>query len=221
MKQIKLKGVYKKEGKKGIFTKNLVPGKIVYDENIVSFQGNEYREWNPQKSKLAAAIHKGINQMGIYEGKRVLYLGAASGTTVSHVSDIVGKKGFIFALDFAPRVVRDLIFVCEDRLNIAPLLADAHRPKKYAHRVSQVDVVYMDIAQRDQAEIFLSNVTMFLKKGGFGILALKARSVDVTKKPKLIFRNIRNMLEKHLTIVDYRELAPYEKDHAIFVCKLP
>jgi fibrillarin-like pre-rRNA processing protein len=146
-------------------------------------------------------------------------LGASSGTTVSHVSDIVGKDGLVYALDFAPRVLRDLVFVAEQRKNIAPVLADANQPETYAHLVSEVDTVFMDIAQKNQAEIFLKNCKMFLKKGGFGLLALKARSVDVTRNPKIIFKEIREKLEKQMIIVDYRELDPYEKDHAFFVCK--
>jgi rRNA 2'-O-methyltransferase fibrillarin len=50
----------------------------------------EYRVWNPFRSKLGAAILGGVDQIHIKPGAKVLYLGAASGTTVSHVSDIVG-----------------------------------------------------------------------------------------------------------------------------------
>ncbi len=201
------------------FTKSLTPGKRVYGENLVKYQGFELREWEPKRSKIGSALAKGVSQLGFKEGDKILYLGAASGTTVSHVSDIVGEKGFIFALDFAPRVVRDLVFVCEDRKNLTPLLADANQPLTYAHLITQVDTVFMDIAQRNQVEIFLKNCDAFLKPGGFGILALKARSVDVTKRPADIFKIVRTELEKHMIISDYRDLYPYEKDHAYFVCK--
>ena len=50
----------------------------------------EYRAWNPFRSKLAAAIVGGIEHIHMKPGSKVLYLGAASGTTVSHVSDLVG-----------------------------------------------------------------------------------------------------------------------------------
>src|SRR3989338_5683719 len=123
-----------------IFTINLAPGKKVYDERLVKGDRIEYREWNPLKSKLAAMILKNSPNIGIRKNDVVLYLGAASGTTVSHVSDIVGNEGFIFALDFAPRVVRDLVFVSEDRKNIAPLLEDANRPERYIDKISQADV---------------------------------------------------------------------------------
>ena len=103
------------EEERQLYTLNLVPGKKVYDEKLVQRDGKEYREWNPRKSKLAAAILKGIGQIGVRPGDVVLYLGASSGTTPSHVSDILGKEGFMFALDFAPRVVRDLVVIHNGR----------------------------------------------------------------------------------------------------------
>ena len=202
-----------------LFTVNLVPGKRVYDERLIREDGIEYREWNPLKSKLAAMILRGSPNVGIRKNDVILYLGAASGTTASHVSDIVGKEGFIFALDFAPRVVRDLVFVAEDRKNIAPLLEDANRPERYADKISQVDVIYQDISQKNQLEIFLKNIDLFLKKDGYALLAVKARSIDVTKKPQQIFNFVKEQLEKNITIIDYRALEPYQKEHCMFICK--
>ena len=213
----KFPGVFSK--KRSIYTKNLVPGQQVYGERLVKEGINELREWDPRRSKLAAAILKKISQIGLKEGNIVLYLGAASGTTASHVSDIISKDGFIFALDSSPHVLRDLVFVSEKRKNIIPILADANQPQTYINKISEVDFVYQDVAQRNQVEIFLKNCKMFLKKEGFGVLALKARSIDVTKKPKQIFRQVLEELEKEITVVDYRELEPFEKDHAFFVCK--
>lgn len=209
-----------RKGKKtSLYTENLAPGKKVYGEDLVTLEGVEYREWNHNRSKLAAAILKGSPNIGVRKGDTVLYLGASSGTTPSHVSDIVGKKGFVFALDFAPRVVRQLVYLCEERENITPILGDANKPDTYADKVCLVDVVYMDIAQRNQAEIFLKNCKTFLKKEGYALLAVKARSIDVTKKPRQIFEKIRKMIEKELTIIDSRTLDPFEKDHCMFICK--
>lgn len=218
MKPSKIFEVYE-DSRDRLYTVNLTPGKKVYDERLVSDKGVEYREWNPRRSKLAAAILKGSSNIFIRKGDVVLYLGCSYGTTPSHVSDIVGKEGFVFALDFAPRVMRDMVFVAEDRKNIAPILGDANRPDSYMGRVSSVDVVYQDIAQKNQVDIFLKNVNLFLKKGGYCLLAVKARSVDVTKKPKEIFAAVKQRLEKELTIIDYRDLEPYEMDHCMFVCK--
>jgi len=219
MKEGRFKGVYETRKKKKLFTKSFVPGERVYEEKIVKENDKEYREWDPRRSKLAAAILNGIKQIGFKEEDVVLYLGAATGTTCSHVSDILVKKGFVFALDFAPRVVRELVFLCNERKNIAPILADANKPKEYVDRISEVDYIYQDIAQKNQAEIFLKNCRLFLKKGGFCFIAVKSRSIDVTKKPKAVFRDVKYKLEKELTIVDYKELRPYQKDHCVFLCK--
>jgi len=220
------KGVFETRsgGRTTLLTKNMVPGKIVYgeflfydkDENGIK---TEYREWNPKRSKLGAALMKDVSQIGMKENDYILYLGCSTGTTVSHVSDIIGPNGLVFALDFAPRVLRDMVFVAEDRHNIAPIMADANKPETYAHLICEVDTVFMDIAQKNQAEIFIKNCKLFLKPGGFGLLALKARSVDVTRYPKDVFREIRVKLEKEFAVVDYRELDPFEMDHAFFVIK--
>ncbi len=65
----------------------------------------------------------------------------------------------------------------------------------------------------------MTNCKLFLKKGGFGLLAIKARSIDVKLNPKQIFEENRRKLEKEFTIVDYRLLEPYEKDHCMIIVK--
>jgi len=216
MKQI-FKNVFNQGNR--IFTKNLVKGQKVYDEKLIEKKGIEYREWNPKRSKLAAAIMKDISQIGIKPDQKVLYLGAASGTTVSHVSDIVGNGGMVFAIEFSPQPLRKLVFLTEKRKNIIPILADANHPERYFPYLSQVDVVFQDIAQRMQAEIFLKNCKVYLKKGGFGLISVKSRSIDVTKRPDLVFKEVKSKLEKEVNIVDKRNLKPYEKDHMLFVVK--
>lgn len=211
--------VYEDMANRRLYTINISPGKRVYDEQLV-MQGNiEYRQWDPYGSKLAAAILNGCNNIFLRKDDVVLYLGSASGTTVSHVSDIVGKDGFVFAVDVAPRVMRDLIFNCEGRENVSPILADANHIKDLIERISLVDAIYQDIAQKDQVEIFLKNINAFLKKDGYALLAIKARSIDVTKQPKQIFKEVRERLDKEMIIVDYRTLEPYQKDHVMFICK--
>ncbi len=204
------------KGLKKLLTQNITPERKFFDED--TYNNGEYRFFDPRRSKLAASVLKGLSQWPFRKDSIVLYLGASHGYTVSYVSDIT-PNGFIFAIDFAPRVVRDLVFLAEERKNIAPILADANKIESYLHRVSQVDIVYQDVAQKNQVEIFLKNCNMFLKAGGFGFLALKSRSIDITKKPKLIFKESRDKLEKEMTIVDYRELEPFQKDHAMFLCK--
>jgi fibrillarin-like pre-rRNA processing protein len=211
------------EGKQPrIYTRNLSPGKTFFDQEfLITDNGVEYRELDPRHSKLGAALARGCQQFGIKEGDTILYLGASHGYTPSFVSDMVGKDGIVFCLDVAPRVVRDLMFVCEVRENMIPLLADASNPESFAWRVTAVDAVFQDIAQRNQVGIFLKNVDLYLKQGGFGMLAVKARSIDVLRYPKEIFKDIKKELEgiPGIVIVDYRELDPFEKDHAFFVVK--
>ncbi|MBI2656824.1 fibrillarin-like rRNA/tRNA 2'-O-methyltransferase [Candidatus Woesearchaeota archaeon] len=221
IKSSKIFEVYEsQEGRrKQLYTVNIAPGQSVYSEKLVQQNGAEYREWDAFKSKLAASILNGSPNIGIRKNDVVLYLGSASGTTVSHVSDIVGNNGFVFAVDIAPRVMRDLIFLCYQRKNIAPVLADANKIEELKERVCSVDVLYQDVAQKNQVEIFLKNADLFLKNDGYALLAAKARSIDVTKNPKQIFKEVKEKLEKDLTIIDYRELEPFQKDHCMFICK--
>ncbi len=221
IKSSKIFEVYEshEQKRRQLYTINLIPGQNVYGEKLVKENGIEYREWDAFKSKLAASILKGSPNVGIRKNDVVLYLGAASGTTASHISDMIGKNGLIFAVDIAPRVMRDLIFLCYDRKNIAPILADANKVGDLKERISIVDVIYQDVAQKNQIEIFFRNVNLFLKNDGYALLAVKARSIDVTKQPKYIFKEVQEKLEKVLTIIDYRELEPYQKDHAMFICK--
>lgn len=213
MKETRLKGVFEDRGK--LWTFSLVKNQQVYTEKVY----NNYREWIPEKSKLAAGIKNGISQIGIKPGSKVLYLGAATGTTCSHVSDIIGAEGELYALDFAPRTQRELVFLTETRKNMTCMLENAKLPQDYCDKIPKVDVVFQDVAQRDQVGIFLHNCELCLKPGGFGIIAVKARSIDVSKKPKQVFNEVRDILEKLSKVVDSRTLEPFEKDHFMFVIK--
>lgn len=190
----------------------------VYGEYFMSYQGKPLRNWDPSRSKLGAAIVKGLRNLGFDERSDVLYLGASSGTTVSHVSDIV-KKGHVFALDFAPRMVRDLVLLSEKTNNIIPLIYDANQPTQFMHLLKPVDFVFQDIAQKNQVDIFIRNCDAFLKKGKFAMLSLKSRSVDVSAKPKIIFDQVRRQLVDKFTLVENISLEPFEVDHRIYLVK--
>ena len=202
-----------------IYTKSLLPGTTHFEEKTARQGGEEYREFDPTRSKLAAMIMKGCTNMGIRKNDVILYLGASHGYTVSFVSDIVGKEGLIFGIDPAPRVMRDLVFLAKERKNIVPLLANANHPEEYVPRVSAVDIVYQDVSQRNQEDIFIRNCKLFLKPGGYGLLAVKARSIDVRRNPKHIFEEIRQHLEKIFTVIDYKILEPMQKDHCMIIVK--
>ena len=195
-------------------TRSLAPGKKVYGEKTASVDGEEYRFWDPYRSKLSAAILNGLKQMPIKPGSSVLYLGAASGTTPSHVSDIVGKNGFVLAVEFAPRSMRDLLKVAEDWENIFPVMADARRPQDYKKFVEgKVDVVYEDVADPSQAEIMVKNSEEFLKKGGHAMIAIKSQSIDVSKKPEEVYEQVLRAFGAKFEILQKMSIMPYDKDH--------
>jgi fibrillarin-like pre-rRNA processing protein len=198
-------------------TKNMTPGRKVYGEQLIDLEGIEYRTWSPYRSKLAAAVLKGLTEFPISIGDKVLYLGVASGTTCSHVSDVVGPKGYIWGVDFAPRSLRDLVSnVARYRQNISPILGDARDPASYSAEVQRVDVLYADVAQPAQAELVVRNAEMFLREGGRLAMAIKSRSVNVTRSPRDVYSDQIGVLEGGgFTIGEMLELEPYEKDHAM------
>lgn len=221
----KFEGVYWvtfEDETKRLATANLAPGVRVYGEQLVKFGQLELRIWNPYRSKLAAAILKGIKELPIREGMRVLYLGAAAGTTPSHVSDILGKNGILYGVEFAPRVMREFIEkVASYRKNTIPILADARFPHKYAHIVTEkVDVIYADIAQPFQSKIVADNAEFYLKKDGYIMQAIKAMSIDVTKEPSETYkREISHLEERGFEILDVVHLEPYDTAHAFVIAK--
>ncbi len=201
-----------------LYTRNLVPGRTVYGEGLVREDGIEYRRWDATRSKLAAYLKRGGRTWPFGAASSILYLGAGSGTTVSHLSDLC-PAGTIVAIEIAPRVFRDLLSVAETRPNLIPILADATQPQSYRNHVGVVDVLYQDVAQRDQESIFLRNLD-FLRPGGTGFLVVKARSVDVAAKPSEIYARARQTLtDAGLDFVDLRDLDPFEVDHAVLVVR--
>ncbi|MBI2084920.1 MAG: fibrillarin-like rRNA/tRNA 2'-O-methyltransferase [Candidatus Aenigmarchaeota archaeon] len=209
-------GVFRIDGQ--LATKNLVNGRS-YSEKIIKINGEEYRTWNPEKSKAAAAIERGIKNFPINKGSKILYLGIAQGQTASYFSDIIGNDGIIYGVEFSARAVSDLVIACEKRGNIVPIKADARKPEDYSW-VEKVDVIYEDVADSEQVAILLRNVEAFLKKGGYAMIGIKSRSIDVTKDPKKIFEESLSAIKEKMEILDYVTLDPFEVDHAFIVCKL-
>jgi fibrillarin-like pre-rRNA processing protein len=210
------------DGAQRLATRNLTPGRTVYGERLIRFKKVEYRIWDAFRSKLAAAIIKGVQTIPIMPGNRVLYLGAASGTTPSHVSDIVGEKGHVYCVEFASRSIRELVNnVAAFRLNMSPFLEDARFPEKYAMFISgKVDCVYCDIAQPEQAKLLADNADVFLKPSGWVMLAVKAQSIDVTRDPAEVYQQEAKVLKKRGFVVkEIVRLEPYDKAHAMIVAQ--
>ena len=207
-------GVYKKDKK--LLTKNLTPGVKVYGEKLVKINNEEYRTWDPYRSKLCAAILKGLKELPIKKDSKILYLGAASGTTASHISDIA-TDGIIYCVEFAPEVMKKLIDVCEKRKNMIPIFEDARKPENYKF-VKEVDIIYEDVAQPDQVRILFLN-SKYLKSKGYVMIAVKSQCIDSTKSPKEIYKGVIKELEEKFEIIQSLELDPFEKDHIFILAR--
>lgn len=219
-------GIFVARGKEdALVTRNMVPGESVYGEKRISVEVEgdagstnkvEYRVWNPFRSKVAAAILGGVDNIYIKPGAHLLYLGAASGTTVSHCSDIVGPTGCVFAVEFSHRSGRDLVNMAKKRTNIIPIIEDARHPQKYRMLVGMVDVVFADVAQPDQARIVALNASHFLKAGGSFVISIKANCIDSTVPAEAVFaREVAKLKEDGFKPKEQLTLEPYERDHAV------
>jgi len=173
-----------------------------------------WRHWDPHRSKLGAMLDRGMDT-GLEGGETVLYLGAAAGTTVSHVADFAGP---VYAVEFAPRPMRDLLAVAENRDRVFPLLKDARRPETYAHVVEPVDVLIQDVATRGQARVAREN-RRFLADDGRLLLAVKARSEDVTSAPETVFEDVLSSLEADFEVLETERLDPLHEDHLAVVAR--
>lgn len=219
-------GVFISKGKADtLCTLNMVPGISVYGEKRIELGGakggdekKEYRLWNPYRSKLSSAIYAGVRSIYMGPGSKVLYLGGASGTTVSHVSDVVGSEGIVYAVEFSHRVGRDLVEMSKRRPNIVPIIEDARYPMKYRMLVSMVDCIFMDVAQPDQARILALNAQAFLKNGGHYVISIKANCIDSTvEAPVVIAAELNKLKKDKLKPLEQVSLEPFERDHAVVV----
>lgn len=210
---MKFEGVYEVGDK--LATLNQTPGQNVYGERLIQQDEKELRLWNPRRSKLAAAILNGLADFPIKRDSHILYLGAASGTTASHISDIA-TRGMVYCVEFSKRPFRGLLDVSKDRKNMMPVLADARRPEEYLGLLEGCDVIYQDVAQATQAQILIDNARMYLKDGGHVIMAIKPRSIDSARGPKDVINAEISKL-KDVKITQVIDLAPYEKDHSLVI----
>lgn len=182
----------------------LSPGRILPGDRVY----NGKRVWDPKRSKVAALCHLGFEPP--LDNTRVLYLGAAAGTTVSFVADYAEV---VYAIEFAYRPVRNLVRLANQRSNIIPFFQDARYPERYAPFVEVVDVLIQDIAQRDQAEIAIKNLFM-LKNGGLLILFLKMLSMGVQKEKNELIENVCSLLlDAGVGNIEVIEIGTYHTGH--------
>jgi len=216
LKQI-FDGIYS-DGRKN-YTENMVKGKKVYGERLLSVKGKEFREWNPFRSKFGAGLKKGVPSP-LKTGQNILYLGAAEGTTISHISDIVKEKGMIIGIDISARVMQKLVELSEERENLIPYLIDANNTEETKKELNDVefDFMFQDISQKNQTEIFLNNAKVFLKKGKPAMISIKARSISQKSSAKIL-QEEKQKLEKEFIVKQYAFLEPFQKDHLLVLCE--
>ena len=196
-------------------TANLDAGHRVYGEELRTEAGVEYRLWDPFRSKLAAYLLNG--GPSVWQGARsVLYLGAAHGTTVSHLSDLL-PKATIFAVEKSPVAFAPLLALARRRPNLLPILADAQLPERYAADVGEVDLLYQDVAQRAQASIFAENAAACLASEGAGLLMLKVRSVTQARPARAVVEEARAELARRgLAVRSPVDLTPFSREHVAY-----
>ncbi len=194
-----------KSGYKSLTTKSSYPP--YYGEK----KHDDLREWVAWRSKFAAMALNGYLPQ-LEPRWNVLYLGAASGTTLSHLSDVF-DEGAIYAVEYSPKPFSKLLELAMERKNIIPLLEDASKPWNYNGIVEEVDFVYQDIAHKEQLKIFTMNANMFLKAKGSGLIMVKARSIDSTVEPEEVFEEVVEKLSSQFNIIKQGRLDPYHKDH--------
>lgn len=199
-----------------LLTEDLSPSYSVYGEEKLLIGSTHYRVWDPFRSKLASAVLLGLPVVPVRKGDAVLYLGAATGTTASHISDVVGTSGVVYCVEVSPKPFGDLIRLTEQRTNVIPILGDARNPRSYVFWVGGVDVLYCDVAQPDQVEIVCENASLFLRSGGHLLHAVKASSVDSSVLPEQVYEDALSRLSEGFAVRAKVNLERYQKKH-VFV----
>lgn len=203
-----------------LYTKNLTPGYKVYDERLIDYKREEFREWNPYRSKLAALILEKPRNNFLSNKINCLYLGASSGTTISHLSDIV-KDGVVYGVEFAERSIRQLIQNTSNRNNIIPILENAKYPENYAKSIfTDIDLIYQDVSQPNQAEIAIANADYYLKEDGIIVVAIKSQSIDSITKPEIVFKEeMRKLEQAGYSIIESINIHKYALNHIVLLVK--
>lgn len=209
----KFPGVFLVDNK--LATKATVKDYKPFGEHIVG----EYRLWDPNRSKIGAAIMKGLKHFPIKNGSKVLYLGIAHGFSASFVADIIGKDGIVYGVEFSDRPFTELLPVTDKYKNIVPIMADARLTEKYSW-VEKVDVVFCDIADTQMTEVAIRNANVFLKDNGYLMISIKARSIDVLEKPRVIVdKEVEKLKRAGYGVEQTLMLDPFEKDHGFVLAK--
>lgn len=183
-------------------------GVSVYGEPVRKMDQSFVRYWDPKRSKLSAGLKKGLKYFPFQTDSNVLYLGASTGTTVSHVCDVCAE-GKVYAVELSYESFEKLLALGRNRSNLYPILEDANLTERFSHFVEKVDIIYQDIAQRNQVDIFNLNAREF-RSAKIAILIIKARAISSRKKEKEILEDSLGAI-KEFKVKQVVDLTPYDK----------
>lgn len=204
-------GIYRRNGM--IYTINNTDKHKYYDEDILIHLNNYYRQWNPYKSKISASIKKNLKEIPISRESVILYLGSSSGTTVSHISDIL-TNGKIFAVDSSKEMMKKFMKLAHNRKNIFPILESARNYKNYdIPSDTCIDLIIQDVACVDQVNILINNSDYYLKSKGKVLITIKTQCIDSIKKPGIVIEEQKEILKGKFKILQTLNLEPFEKNH--------
>lgn len=197
-----------------LFTETVGDLPPVYGERWVHVAGKAYRSFEPARSKVSAGVVHGWSGPLPAPGERWLYLGAATGTTASHLADLVGPNGRVYAVERSPRPFSRLLALTARWPNLLPILADARDPRSYGSLVPPVDGLYADVAQPDQVEIVRANAELFLTGPGTAVvLALKTASMGRHRTAPAHLEEAERQLARGVRRVPSVRLDPFHKGH--------
>ncbi len=217
-------GVFIARGKyDSLVTLNLTPGKDAEGEKLIKQQTKEietstfleYRVWNPFRSKLGAAILGGIEDINIKPGTKVLYLGAACGVTISHISDIIGSDGLLYAVESSLHDAGKLLTLAKDRLNIIPIVEEASEPWRYQKLVGTVDTIYCDLPGPDQVTVLAANANCFLQPNGAFLIVVSSDAISSENADVVYAKEVMRLRENEFKPYEQLTLEPYERNHAV------
>ena len=214
-----------------LWSRNSTRGKSVGGERRKRDGKIEWRRWDPFRSKVAAALlmtSQKASELLPSPGDTCLYLGASSGTTVSHIHDMVcgsnnHHNGQIIAVEISPRMMRDLSSLAEERSGLIPILNDARETQSYAPVMREkAHWIHQDLSIADQAENFISIATSTLKNGGIGLLSLKAASErQFEGDDQSRFSRAEKLIEEsELELIEKIDISQYQEQHMVFFVRL-
>ena len=182
-------------------TKNIVKGTKTRKEKIVIVNNEEFLEWNPYKSKLAAAIRSGLQILPIIKNSKVVCINLPEESTILHISNIVGSDGSVFVIDVNKNKKSFLNKLVNTHKNIIPIYDTVDELPSSSSITGKVDALYVDILESEQIEQIVEKYGSLLKNEGFLML--------VTKKDDAILENdiVGWMAEQRAGLNKIREIT--------------